>query len=117
MRMNEMEMGGIRAVEGYGPGFFRIGGTVHEGAVLATVDRVLRWGGLDDREAVLALADEVDVIFFGMGAEIAHLPEEFRAEIEALGMGAEVMNSPAACRTWNLLVAEGRRVALAVLPV
>ena len=115
--MNEMDMGGLGAVEGYGPGFFRVGGEVIEGAVLVTPAGAARWGGLEDRAAVLALAGEIDVIFFGMGAEIAHLDAGFRAEIEAAGMGAEVMNSPAACRTWNLLAAEGRRVALAALPV
>jgi len=40
-----------------------------------------------------------------------------RQKIEATGMGVEVMNSPAACRTYNVLAAEGRRVALAALPV
>ena len=117
MRMNEMEMGGIGAVEGYGPGFFRIGGVVREGPILLLPGQVIEWGGLEDRAPVLALAGWIDVVFFGMGAEIAPLPGGLRAGIEAAGMGAEVMNSPAACRTWNLLAAEGRRVALAVLPV
>ena len=57
------------------------------------------------------------MIFVGTGAEIAHLPSDLRQKIEATGMGVEVMNSPAACRTYNVLAAEGRRVALAALPV
>jgi uncharacterized protein len=117
MQMNEMEMGGVRPVDGYGPGFFRIGGAVIRGAVLVTPRGVAEWGGLHDRSALLALAGEIDVILFGMGAEIAHLAPDLRAAIEAAGMGAEVMNSPAACRSWNVLAAEGRRVALAALPV
>ncbi len=117
MRMGEMDMGGIGAVEGYGPGFFRVGGEVHQGAVLVTAAEVRSWGGLDDEAPLLALEGEVDVILFGMGAEIAHLPAALRGALEGRGMGAEVMNSPAACRTWNILAAEGRRVALAVLPV
>jgi len=117
MQLSEMDMGGIGAIEGYGPGFFRVGGRVIEGAMLVTVEGAVAWDGLEARAAVLALAGEIDVVLFGMGAEIAHLPGDFRAEIEAAGMGAEVMNSPAACRTWNLLAAEGRRVALAALPV
>jgi len=56
-------------------------------------------------------------VFLGMGAEIAHAPAGFRAQIEAAGMGLEVMASPAACRTYNVLLSEGRRVALAALPV
>lgn len=112
-----MDMGGIGAIEGYGPGFFRVAGEVIRGPLLAVPERVIAWGGLEDAAPLLALRGEVDVIFFGMGAEIAHLPAPVRAEIEAAGMGAEVMHSPAACRTWNLLAAEGRRVALAALPV
>ncbi|MDQ2089177.1 Mth938-like domain-containing protein [Marimonas arenosa] len=117
MQMNEMDMGGIGAVEGYGPGFFRVAGKVHDGPVLVTARAVRPWAGFEDRAPILALAGEIDVVFFGMGAEIAHLPADLRAAIEAAGIGAEVMNSPAACRTWNLLAAEGRRVALAALPV
>jgi uncharacterized protein len=63
------------------------------------------------------LAGQVDVIFLGMGAEIAHAPAGLRTRMEELGIGLEVMASPAACRTYNVLAAEGRRVAAAVLPV
>ena len=117
MQFNEVRFGDAVPVDGYGPGFFRVGGKVIRGPLLATVSGVLAWEGLEDDAALLALAGQVDVVFFGMGAEIAHLPTTLRAALEAGGIGAEVMNSPAACRTWNLLVAEGRRVALAALPV
>ena len=117
MQMGEMDMGDAQPVDGYGPGFFRIGGARYEGGILLTGNGVQAWTGIEARQAILALAGQVDVILFGMGAEIAHLPGDLRREIEAAGMGAEVMNSPAACRTWNVLAAEGRRVALAVLPV
>ena len=39
---------GQNAVDGYGPGFFRIAGKVHQGAQVVEVDRVTPWGGLDD---------------------------------------------------------------------
>jgi len=65
----------------------------------------------------LQLAGAVDVIFLGTGAEIAHAPASLRAAVEGAGMGLEVMNSPAACRTYNVLLGEGRRVALAALAV
>ncbi|UYV38804.1 Mth938-like domain-containing protein [Rhodobacteraceae bacterium D3-12] len=117
MQINEMDMGDLRPIDGYGPGYFRIGGERYEGAILLVGGEVTPWEGLAAREALLALAGEVDVILFGMGAEIAHLPGDLRAEIEGAGMGAEVMNSPAACRTWNILAAEGRRVAMAALPM
>ncbi len=117
MQMNEMDMGEVLPIDGYGPGFFRIGGVKYEGGVLLTGAQVRGWSGFDERDALLALAGEIDVILFGMGAEIAHIPADLRNAIEAAGMGAEVMNSPSACRTWNVLAAEGRRVAMAALPV
>lgn len=117
MQMNEMDMGGVQPIDGYGPGFFRIGGVRYEGGVLLTLTDVKSWSGFDEREMLLDLAGDIDVILFGMGGEIAHIPADLRAQIEGAGMGAEVMNSPSACRTWNILAAEGRRVAMAALPV
>lgn len=117
MRMSEIDFGAARPVDGYGPGFFRIGGEVLEGAVLTGSFGTSSWGGYDDQAALLALAGQVDVIFVGTGAEVAHLPAALRAALEEAGLGVETMNSPAACRTYNVLVSEGRRVALAALPV
>ena len=70
-------------------------------------------------KAVLAraAAGAVDVLFVGTGRQIAHLPEPFRAALDSAGVGAEVMDSPAAARTYNVLLAEARRVAAALLPV
>ncbi len=117
MRINEVQFSDAVPVDGYGPGFFRAGGVRHDGAMLMAGAGPLAWDGLDDAAALLALAGEVDVLFVGMGAEIAHLPADLRATLEEAGLGVEVMNSPAACRTYNVLLSEGRRVALAVLPV
>jgi len=115
MRLNEIAYNDAKPVDGYGPGFFRIGGDVFEGAVLVLPDGVKPWGGYDDC-CTLAKAD-VDVVFVGTGAEIAHLPVAFRKQLEDAGLGVEAMASPAACRTYNVLLSEGRRVALALLPV
>ena len=59
----------------------------------------------------------LDVLLIGMGAEIAHIPSALRDRLEAAGLGVEVMSSPQACRTYNVLLGEGRRVGLALLPV
>ena len=117
MRLTEIAYGAAQPVEGYGPDFFRIGGQAHPAPLVASGQGVSGWSGYDDAAPLLALAGSVDVIFVGTGAQIAHLPPEFRATLEAAGLGVEVMDSPAACRTYNVLLSEGRRVALAVLPV
>ncbi|MCV6585133.1 MAG: Mth938-like domain-containing protein [Marinibacterium sp.] len=117
MRLNEVTYTDAEPIEGYGPGFFRIGGQVVQGPVLTGAHGTMPWGGYDDAETLLALAGKTDVLFVGTGAEIAHIPAALRARLEEAGLGVEIMNSPAACRTYNVLLSEGRRIALALIPV
>ncbi|WP_323764331.1 Mth938-like domain-containing protein [Marinovum sp.] len=117
MRLNEISFTDAEPVDGYGPGFFRIGGKVHRGHVITAPSGTRLWDGLDDTAPLLALAGEIDVLFIGTGAEIAHIPAALRQSLEAAGLGVETMASPAACRTYNVLLSEGRRVALAALLV
>ncbi|GAB4290805.1 MAG: Mth938-like domain-containing protein [Roseovarius sp.] len=115
MRLSEISFGSATPIDGYGPGFFRIGGQVLAGDVLVRAQGAAQWGGLQDLPPLLALAEEIDVLLIGTGAETRHLPLALREPLEAAGMGVEAMNSPAACRTFNVLIAEGRRVAAALI--
>lgn len=117
MQLNEITFDQAMPIDGYGPGFFRVAGQVIEGAICVTVTGAKGWGGYEDATSLLALVDEIDVLFIGTGADTAHVPADFRTRLEAVGIGVEAMNSPAACRTYNVLVSEGRRVAAALLPV
>ncbi len=117
MRLNEIDYNDSVPIDGYGPGFFRIGGKVVEGAVVVSPAGVAGWGKFDDTETLVKLAEVIDVIFVGTGAEIAHPPAAFRKVLEDAGIGVEPMASPAACRTYNVLLSEGRRVAVALIPV
>jgi len=115
MKLNEITYAEGTPVDGYGPGFFRIGGDVVEGALLLLPTGLTAWGGYADTSVILSA--EIDVLFVGTGADIAPVPPEFRKAVEAAGMGVEIMNSPTACRTYNVLLSEGRRIGLALLPV
>ncbi len=117
MRLTEISYDSGLPVDGYGPGFFRIGGAVHQGAVLLTAEGASGWGGLEDGAPLLALTGRVDVLFVGTGAETTHLPATLRARLEAAGLGVEAMATPPACRSYNVLLSEGRRIAAALLPV
>ncbi len=117
MRLNEINFNDLPPVEGYGPGFFRIGGEVWHGAVLTGPNGTTAWGGYEDAALLQDLAGKIDVLFVGTGADIAHIPSELRSTLEDAGLGVEVMSSPAAARTYNVLLSEGRRIALAMLPV
>lgn len=116
MRLNEVNFNDARPIDGYGPGFFRIGGKVTQGALVAHAGGVMAWGGFDDVQTLLDLGPHVDVIFVGTGAQIAHLPVAFREALETAEIGIEPMSSPAACRTYNVLLSEGRRIAAALIP-
>lgn len=117
MRLTELQFDDAQPIEGYGPGFFRIAGEVMAAPLIVTATGARPWGGYEDHAALIDLAAEIDVFFVGTGDEIGHLPKDLRNALEAAGVGAEAMNSPAACRTYNVLVSEGRRVAVALLPV
>ena len=117
MRLTEITYTDAQPVEGYGPGFFRIGGEVRQGPLAVLPSGVSAWGGYEDTAPLIAAAGQIDVLFIGTGAEIAHIPAELRTALEEAGIGVEAMASPAACRTYNVLLSEGRRVGLALIPV
>lgn len=117
MKLTEVTYPEGTPIDGYGPGFFRIGGQVWRGPVLIRPGAVTGWGGLEDAAALLEVAADIDVLFLGLGDEIAHAPAGLQAEMDAAGVGVEAMSSPAAARTYNVLLSEGRRIAAALLPV
>ncbi len=109
-------------VEGYGAGTFKVAGAEVAGSMLIWAERFEPWpvqdvAGLDDTatEPLLALARDIDILLIGTGTQPAQLPPPRRRQLREAGLGVEIMNTPAACRTYNVLVAEGRRVAAAVV--
>ena len=115
--MTEITFTDAKPVDGYGPGFFRIGGEVVSGSVALLPTGLANWDGFEDAKVFATASNDIDVLIVGTGPEILHIPAEFREAIESAGIGVETMASPSACRTYNVLLAEGRRVGLAVLPV
>ncbi|MEM1343943.1 MAG: Mth938-like domain-containing protein [Pseudomonadota bacterium] len=119
MRMREIDFAGAQPpIDGYRPGGFRLGQDWYEGVVLIAPGGV---SALEDQGAAAtqatALAASVDVLLIGQGADIAPLDPALRAALEAAGLAVEVMATPAACRTYNVLLAEDRRVAALLVPV
>lgn len=113
MRISEISYSGQPPVEGYGPHHFRIDGRQIDGAAAITAGGARPWGGYDDHD----FGGGLDLLILGTGADLTRVPEGFVAALEACGIAVEAMATPVACRTYNMLLAEARRVALAVLPV
>lgn len=110
-------------VGGYGPGGFTIGGRRLAGSLILLPDRIERWAPADpaalvaeDLRLLRPLAGEaLTLLVLGLGPLARPLPAALRAELRAWGLALEPLATPAACRTWNLLLAEGRRAAAALL--
>ena len=117
MPMLPTDFGSTVPVDGFGPGFFRVGGTIYRGPLIVLASGPLVWGGFDDQDVLLALAGKADLLFLGMGADIAHPPPGLVDALAQAGLRAEPMATPAAARSYNVLLSEGRRVAAALLPV
>lgn len=117
MKLTEITYEGQPPIDAYGPGFFRVLQTVQDGPLAIMPSGVTVWNGLNDWATVISAVAEYDVIFIGMGADIAPMPAATKKKLENAGVAFEVMATPAACRTYNVLLSEGRRVAIAAMPV
>ena len=117
MPLTPAEYGNRVPVDGYGQGFFRVGGAVYQGPVIVTPAGVAPWAGLEDHAALSALVGQVDLLFLGMGDDIAHPPAGLAEALDDAGLRVEVMSTPSAARTYNVLLSEDRSVACALVPV
>lgn len=105
----------------YRDGVVRINGQEHRAPLIICPDRLLPgWAPRNpaalqppDMEQVLSL--DVSTVLFGTGATPRFPPPEVLACLEEAGIGHETMNTAAACRSYNVLAAEGRRVAAVLL--
>jgi uncharacterized protein len=113
---------GRQLIQAYRPGGFTIGGARHQGSVLVLPARTLRWEvarfadlTLESLAPIAGHQPAVELLILGCGARFALVSAEFRAALRARGLAVESMDTRAACRTFNLLLAEDRRVAAALI--
>lgn len=115
---------GRHQIDAFGAGGFRFAEMSHRGSILATPSGVRIWPvaafaeiTLASLQPVLDEAEAIDFLILGIGREIAFLPPSLRDPLRAAGITVEAMATPAAARTYNVLVAEERRVAAALIAV
>ena len=109
---------GRQVIERYGAAGFRVSGVFFAGPVLVLPDRTIPWP--EPAATIDALAPAIarggfELILIGLGRRGAPVGPALRAALKACGIGVEAMDTGAACRTYNLLVAEDRRVAAALM--
>lgn len=115
---------GRQVINGYGDGGFRISGQRFEGSVLVFPDRTLTIDlpsaealTRDHLQEILAAVPAVELVLFGTGPTIAMPAAALRAVLRERRIGLEPMDTGAACRTYNVLMAEDRRVAALLVAV
>lgn len=119
MKLHLAQADGKNLITGYGNDWVQVNQTRHTASFLMTPERLQIWELRDstpnaaDFRAVLALEPEVFLLGTGIRQKFPPIPS-LQLLVEA-GIGYEIMDTPAACRTYNILMAEGRSVAIGVL--
>jgi uncharacterized protein len=103
-------------IQSYGPSGFKISGVHYKGAILVTPDNVQSFPtqDLNNLSAQMLnelLSERVDVIFVGTGKTMQHLSPDIKADFKEHKINIETMDTGAACRTFNVLMSDGRKIA------
>ena len=123
MEFTRIPAEGRQFIQAHRAGGFTIAGVRHEGSVLVLPERTLLWP-VRELSAVTpvslgpiidAAPASIDILVLGCGAVFGQPTAELRAALRAQGIVTEAMDTRAACRTFNVLLAEDRRVAAALI--
>ncbi|KFC69997.1 hypothetical protein FF80_01198 [Devosia sp. LC5] len=111
-------------LDAYGNGGFRFAGMSHRGSLLCLPTGMFAWDvtapaqlTLESLTPVLAIADDIDVLFIGLGHDIAALDPAIRQAFRERNVIVEAIGTGGAVRTYNVLFAEQRAVAAALIAV
>lgn len=113
---------GRAPIDAYGGGGFRFAGMSHRGSILCLPSGIYAWSPADPLDVsslspALAEKDAMQFLLLGTGARHAEPSAPLKRAFADAGIGLEVMNTGAACRTYNVLLTEGRAVGAALLAV
>ena len=112
---------GRPTIQSYGPDGFRISGLFRKNAIYVFSDGVVDWHatpplGVEAFAHAIERRGDFDLLLVGCNERHDEMPSGLASSLRAQGLPCEVMGVGAGCRTYNLLTAEGRRVAAALLP-
>jgi len=115
------QLAGRNAFTGYGDGYVEVNRARHHASLVVSAERVVTdWPAssiesltADHMAAILEMAPEI--VLIGTGGAFRFPEPAMLAPLYKAGIGVEVMDTPAACRTYNILMAEGRNVVAALI--
>jgi uncharacterized protein len=114
---------GRQIIQSYSSGGFKVSGVSYDQPIIVLPTETMAWNAppfsdLSEQDFfnLSSIAAEIDVVLLGTGPRGQFFPPKLRAALKEKGLMVEAMDTGAACRTYNVLMAEGRRVAAALLP-
>ena len=114
---------GRSIVQNYRGGGFTVSGVRHVGPVLVLPAETISWPAssintLDRSELAAKLSTlQLNLCIIGCGTRMERVPADLRSALKDVGIGVDAMETGAACRTFNMLVGEGRAVAAVLIPL
>jgi len=115
---------GRAPIDSYGNGGFRFADMSHRGSILCLPSGIYGWEmdvmkplSPENFIRVLDEAGDIEVLLVGTGPELKRLPPELKQALKARGISSDPMSTGAAVRTYNIMLAESRAVAAALIAV
>jgi uncharacterized protein len=120
VKLHASTPGAANTITAYDDDYVKVNGARHDSSVIVTPSDVKKWSAADfehlNEQDFAALADlGADIVLLGTGPRQRFPHPKLTAPLGAARVGLEVMDLKAACRTYNILVAEERKVALALV--
>ncbi len=122
MKLHADPLTSLNTVTAYGPGFIEINAQRHTRAIVCSPDQpvagfaVERFDDLAPEHFTALLARKPELVLLGTGARQRFAHPRLTRALTGAGIGVESMTTQAACRTYNILMAEGRHVLAIFLP-
>ena len=122
--LSPVNIEGRNIIQSYGNGKFQISDKEYDHSVLVFSDQIIPWSPIDtsnlivdDFKKVLTVGPIVELLLLGCGKTTWFVPFALRDELKEIGLVLEPMDTGAACRTFNVLLGEDRRIAAALMLV
>ncbi|MBP1847964.1 uncharacterized protein J2046_006249 [Rhizobium petrolearium] len=124
IEIREAHFPGRAPIDAYGNGGFRFADMSHRGSLLCLPSGIYGWDmkegdplTVEAFSKVLAESGEIEVLLVGSGQNLKPIPADLKAALKARGITSDPMSTGAAVRTFNIMLAESRAVAAALIAV
>ena len=104
----------LKTIDSYGEGGFRIQGEVHFGNVFLFEEHLQIWDSISEITSFLSNCENLDLLIFGTGSQLSTTDIHFLEISKYFSFGIDCLDTPSACRLYNMLALEGRNLACVV---